>query len=80
MITFIVSCILMKIHVCVSEAAALLKRQDLSDLISKFETVFPGDGENFPNNGDLCKVHYTARIVGTTDLLESRQVRKLHMC
>ncbi len=54
---------------------ALRERLDLSTLISKFETVFPGDGVNYPDPGDLCTVHYTARVVGTTDIMESRCVR-----
>ena len=67
---------LLLFHVCGTE---LQKRLDLSQLISKFETIFPGDCKNFPDPGDLCTVHYTARVVGSTEILESRCRLTLYM-
>jgi len=56
-------------------SAAKTRTEIGASIKSKMKTIFPGDGENFPTFKDIIRVHYTARIIGRTELLESTRER-----
>lgn len=58
-----------------AEAKPPSKAELAAALKSTMKTVFPGDDKNFPTVKDIIRVHYTARIIGMTELLESSRAR-----
>ena len=52
-------------------SAEQLQEQEMDNNNIVLETVYPGDNQNFPMTGDICRVAYTCTLVSTQKIVSS---------